>query len=365
MHKPTPDWTDTALQATIRNYVGSGYTQQAPELAQFCHAVAKIIRKRRACAPDSLRAAPAVFVMAPLPAVNAQTERHPRFDTAQAEVAGRVWFGAKRLASATAIAMPAGELDDCTLFDYVVMSLGVGNAPAIMYDAAVDDGVMRIYRKGMADPDECEDLSLDAANITLDHLHDLLKKLHETFLETPTASESQRDLWENRAKWHPVNESEKAVQKILYIALNTHLMYSSLRIKQEDTTVMGRCDFILKEQDPVDSSKWTHHAIIELKVLKDFTHTGNPFPANENKKAVTEGLDQARDYRSDHACRLAALSCYDMRKAPNPVDAIAHEMDRAKREQIGLWAWPIYNQAKAARTSRRAAGVVAVTKGAG
>ena len=142
-------------------------------------------------------------------------------------------------------------------------------------------------------------------------------------------------------------------------------MYSSLRIKQEDTTVMGRCDFILKEQDPVDSSKWTHHAIIELKVLKDFTHTGNPFPANENKKAVTEGLDQARDYRSDHACRLAALSCYDMRKAPNPVDAIAHEMDRAKREQIGLWAWPIYNQAKAARTSRRAAGVVAVTKGAG
>ncbi|MEJ5207697.1 PD-(D/E)XK nuclease domain-containing protein [Denitratimonas sp. CY0512] len=365
MHKLAPDWTDTALQATIRNYVGSGYTQQAPELAQFCHAAAKIIRKRRACAPDSLRAAPAVFVMARLPAVDAQVERQPRFDTAQVEVSGRVWFGSRRLASATGIAMPTSELDDCALFDYVVMTLGVGNSPAIVYDAAINDGVMRIYHKGMADPDEYEELSLDAANITLDHLHDLLKKLHEKFLETPTASESQRDLWEDRAKWHPVNESEKAIQKILYIALNTHLMHSSLHIKQEDTTVMGRCDFILKEQDPVDSSKWTHHAIIELKVLKDFTHTGSPFPASGNKKAVTEGLDQARDYRSDHACRLAALSCYDMRKAPNPVEAIAHEVGRAKREQIGLWVWPIYNQAKAARTSRRAAGVVAVTKGVG
>ncbi|MDO5506325.1 MAG: PD-(D/E)XK nuclease domain-containing protein [Pseudoxanthomonas suwonensis] len=353
MRKPAADWSDSALQATIGGYVGSGYMQHAPELAQFCHAVAKIIRKRRACASESLRTAPAVFVMAPLPSVDVPVERHPRFFTAQVEVVGRVWFGAKGLASATAIAMPNGGHDDCALFDFIVDSLGVGNAPAIIYDAGVDDGVMHIYRQGMANPDEFEELSLDAANLTLDYLHDLLKKLHETFLVTPTASESQRDLWENRAKWHPVNESEKAVQKILYIALNTHLLYSSLQIKQEDTTAMGRCDFILKEQDPVDSSKWTHHAIIELKVLKDFTHTGSRFPASDNKKAVTEGLDQARDYRSDHACRLAALSCYDMRKAPDAFEAVAHEMARANHENIGLWAWPIYNQAKGARTARR------------
>lgn len=360
MDKLPSDWSDTALQTTIRNYVGSGYTQQAPELAQFCHAAAKIIRKRRVCAATALRSAPAVFVMAPLPAVNAPSERHPRFDSAQTEIAGRVWFGSKRLASATAIAMPDGRLpdgrlDDGELFDFVTESLNAGNAPAIIYDAKVDEGIMRIYPRGMGHSDECEELSLDAANLTLDYLRDLLKDLHEQLLETPTAAEAQRDLWKNRDQWHPVNESEKAVQKILYSALVGNFRLSSLKVKQEDTTAMGRCDFILKEQDPIDSSIWIHHAIIELKVIKDFTHNGTPVGVNVNKKAVTEGLDQARDYRADHACRLAALSCYDMRKVPNAVDAVAHEVDRAKREDIGLWAWPIYNQAKAARTARRVA----------
>jgi hypothetical protein len=359
MHNKVNDWTDMALQATIRSYVGSGYTQEAPELAQFCHAVAKIIRKRRALSPESLRAAPAIFIMAPLPDVNSHVERQPRFDTARAEVAGRIWFGSKRLASASAIAIPNGEIDDCELFDYVVRSLGAGDAPSIIYDATIDDGSMRIYRRGMSDPDDCSEISLDAANVTLEYLHDLLKQLHELFLETPTTAESQRDLWEDRGKWHPVNESEKAVQKILYIALSTEVRYSSLRIKQEDTTAMGRCDFLLREQDPIDSSTWINHAVIELKVVKDFTHTGGQVADSVNKKAVTEGLDQARDYRADHACRLAALSCYDMRKLPDPLGAVAHEADRAKRERIALWAWPIYNQSKAARTARRIAGEAA------
>ena len=52
-----------------------------------------------------------------------------------------------------------------------------------------------------------------------------------------------------------------------------------------------------------------------------------------------------------------------MRKAPNAVEAVAHEVARAKNENIGIWAWPIYNHAKGARTARRLAKGPAVKKG--
>ncbi|NTV96084.1 MAG: hypothetical protein HGA75_11825 [Thiobacillus sp.] len=272
----------------------------------------------------------------------------PRFDRGNTELAGYIWFGAARLAKGVGIALPEGT--DQQRFAYVIDSLGVGASPAIYYDAADDDTILSVYPTGLAHPDECHEVSLNSANLTLDYIKNLLDVLHEQLLKTPTASELARDLWEDQDKCIPVRESEKGIQKILHSALTGQLAFQPVRVSQEVTSVMGRCDFRLDEQDPIDNSKWTYHAILELKVVKSFTHTGNDVPVATNKAAVTDGVDQANDYRNDHFCRMAALCCYDMRKTPDVAEAVGHEVDRAKKLNVALWAWPIYPTPKKART---------------
>lgn len=349
MVDPQVGWSDKDLLQSVRRYVGSGYNQDAPDFAQFCHVLAKVIRKRRATVTSVPGKAPSVFVMAPLPDTQEQPERHPMFDRGHAELAGKAWFGAKRLAQASSLALPA--TDDASVVDFLVSALGVADAPTVYYDPA-DGAVLRLYPYGMGKLDECEELSLDGSSMSLSYIHNVMSSLHEELLETSSASESQRELWANRSKWWPINESEKGIQKILYGALKGHLLFSSLQIKQEDPSNLGRCDFILREQDPCDSSVWTHHAILELKVVKSHTHTGSDVADSTNKTAVSDGLDQTRDYKTSHSCRLGALCVYDMRKKPDPKEAIEHEVKRAADEGLGLWSWPVYNTAKAARARR-------------
>lgn len=346
-----PSWADSDLLDTARAYVGSGYNQDAPPFAQFCHAAAKIIQKRRVVDLSTLKSAPTIFVMATVPNISSLClDNQPMFDRGQVELAGHIWFGAARLARGVGIELPAGN--DSQQFAYVIDSLGVGTAPAIYYDAAYDDALMRIYPKGLSNADDYQSISLDSTNLTLDYIKILLDILHEKLLKTPTASEAARDLWEDKNKFIPIKESEKGIQKTLYSALTGQLAFGQICIKQEGTSVMGRYDFRLDEQDPIDSSKWIHHAILELKVVKSFTHTGNPVPTTQNKTAVTDGVDQAHEYRNDHSCRMAALCCYDMRKDPNPDEAVAHEVDRAEKLDVRLWAWPIYSSPKQARTEK-------------
>ncbi|WP_139319646.1 hypothetical protein [Stenotrophomonas sp. TD3] len=210
-------------------------------------------------------------------------------------------------------------------------------------------GKQHPYPHGLADPDTFDDLSLNASELSLEHIKKMLDGAHSRLLITPTASDLARDLWEDKGKSIPIGLAEKGVQKILHAVLSSSLGFGSIVVRQEGTSEMGRYDFFLEEQDPVHPSVWTHHAVLELKVLKSFTESGNPVPAASNVDAVTDGLDQADKYRKDHSCRMAALCCYDMRKAPDVSGAIAHELDRAKALDVAIWAWPLYSTAQQAR----------------
>lgn len=343
-------WSDNDLLQTARRYVGTGYNQDAPEFAQFCHSAAKVIQKRRALHLTSLQSAPVIFVLAPVPAAAKSVNVCPMFDWGRDELAGSVWFGAGRLATASSTPLPEGNVS--VSVEHVVNTLGAGSAPCIYYEAGHDDTIMRVYPQGFSSLDHCFDLSLVASNLNLDHLKVLMDKLHEEFLKTPSSCESARELWQDKGKWHPIHESEKAIQKILFIALKTGLGFGALTVAQEGSGATGRYDFKVKEQDPIDSSKWTYHAILELKVVKSFTYTGSAISDLANQDTVTSGVDQAKAYRATHSARMAAVCCYDMRKKPDPATAVAHETLRAQTEDMGLWAWPIYNSAKAARSPK-------------
>jgi hypothetical protein len=344
-------WSEKDLSETTRAYVGSGYNQNAEAFAQFCHEAAKIIQKRRAISPRTLASAPVVFIMAPKPSVGGVScEERPLFDRAKDEISGRIWFGAARLGLGVGFDLPPS--DDQQRFHYIIHSLNAGHAPAIYYDAADDAALMRIYRKGISAHDEYENLSLDSANLTIAHIKKILDNAHSHLLKTTTASDSARKLWQNQDRCFPIREAEKGIQEILFIALSSSLGFGPVYVEQEGVSVMGRYDFRLKEQDPIDSTKWTHHAILELKVVKSFTNTGGPVQDSTNFQAVSDGVNQANEYRNDHHCRMAALCCYDMRLSPDPAQAIAHERQRASSLNVELWAWPLYATPKKARNAK-------------
>lgn len=343
-----PGWSDKELEASITKYDGNGYNQGVDEFAQFTHAVQKFLRKRLRLDADSLNAASSVFLMGRLPDGQPAVRNAPLFTAARYDPAGCIWFGRKRLNAAAGVPLPDEATDD-ELFNYVVTVLGVGDLPAVLYDA-MDESV-RIYPQGMADPHACVVRTITGVDVSLDYIKALLDKLHTSLLITPVASDSPSDLWEDRTRAHPINEAERGIQKILFIAFQTLYAFGYLKVEQEHVAALGRCDFILKEQDPIDPSIWTNHAILELKVVKSFTHTGSKVADASNQKAVSDGLDQARDYRSTFHCAMAALCCFDMRKLPDPEQAVQHEVERAESESIALWSWPIHHITKNARAA--------------
>lgn len=343
-------WSADLLRNTVSTYMGSAYNQNMPAFRQFCHAAAKVIQRRRSQPSHTLKNGPVIFILEAGPVSSGVVEEiRPRFDCGFDAIEGRIWMGASRLARATGVALPAGT--DADRFDYVVNTLGLGGRAAIYYDAQDDESSMRAYPEGLANPDVCEDLSLNASELSLQNIQAILDSVHRRLLITPTASDAARDLWADQRRSIPIGEAEKGVQKALHVALTAGLGFGPMVVLQEGTSEMGRYDFLLKEQHPFIPSVWTYHAILELKVLKSFTEAGNDVSHSDNRDAVTSGVDQAHKYRQDHSCRMAALCCYDMRKTPDVANAVSHELPRAQSLDVAIWAWPLYSTAKQARSA--------------
>lgn len=341
-------WSDDSLIETVSGYVGNGYDQNLPPFRQFCHAAAKIIQRRRARADGTLLEGAVIFVMEGIVQLSdLPKESRPLFNHGVASIGGRVWTGSSRLATATGVVMPQGDAAD--RIQFVVEKLGMGARPAIYYDPSEEEGIMRAYPSGLVEPENCEDLSLNSAELTIEHLKRLLDHAHAKLLVSPSGSNLARNLWSDRQAVVPIGEAEKGVQDILHVALTSGLRFGSIAVRPEGSSEMGRYDFFLEEQDPLDASTWTHHAIIELKVVKSFSESGGLVAHSKNVIAVSDGLTQAAAYRDSHYCRFAALCCYDMRTAPDPAGAVAHELTRAQSLDVAMWSWPLYPSAKLAR----------------
>jgi hypothetical protein len=244
------------------------------------------------------------------------------------------------------VQIPDGA-DTDALFTFVSQTLKSGSRPAVYFDGSANDEVFRFYPGGVDDPDNCEDITFCGAQINETTLKSLLDRIHERSLMTPTASPSSGDLWKDGRKCYPVEQAERAIQRTLYDALAATL--GNVRVKYEETGVFGRYDLALIEQDPLDPSKSTNHAILELKIVKAFTSTGNPVSDTANKKAVLKGITQAFAYRKEHGSRISALCCYDMRSNPTLHKHFDCGCKAATKLEVKLWAWPLFSTTEASR----------------
>lgn len=340
-------WSHDDLRPAILGYDGTRYYNDRPKEIQFVHSVAKILAKRLAKEKKEICAAPSLFLLSPVPNSGDVTwTRYPTFSMGGIEVAGRIWVGSEAMNSANATLMPAGaELG--AIFDYVSQKLGAGDAPAVLFDGAANDKILRYYPNGLEDPDTCNDVLVSGSDLTSNTLKMVMDAIHEKSLITPKTSLASERLWKNAGKGYPTKEAEKEIQTTVETSL-IHAL-GSIRVQNEGKGKYGRYDLLLTEQDPLDTTKSTQIAILELKVVKSFTSSGTKHSEYSNKMGVVKGIKQAYAYRLEHKSRLAVVCCYDMRDTPDLHKHSSSSCKMAKKADVLFWAWPIYRNAEAAR----------------
>ena len=108
----------------------------------------------------------------------------------------------------------------------------------------------------------------------------------------------------------------------------------------------GRLDLEIEQADPIDRSKVTRHAILELKVLRSFGETGTIIGDEYTRGWVDSGVKQAHAYRESKAAKWSALFCFDMRKDNSGEKCFDHVRDLAQSLNVFLKCWFLYAKSK-------------------
>jgi len=343
---PLGPWKNDNLAATALAGAGVGADDNLPVDIRFLRNVATHIR-RRVAHPGAQQdpIVPAVFLLRPNPSglnLPNPPKRVPMLNNGLTPLAGRLWMIGAGPAS--------GHYSDYTftgddeLFKLVVNDIGEGCCPTILFDPRPAVPEVRYFPDGLGNPDNYRDVSISTADVPLDRVMDAVNIVYHASLVTPEAQPPQGTLWENQSKWWPKRHAEALVQLNLKAGLAG--AFPTCTIRHEQTMPEGRLDLEIEQSDPLDRSKVTRHAILELKVLRSFGDTGIVYTAKQTEEWVESGVTQAAAYRSSKGAKWAALLCFDMRKDLSDQACFAHVKETAKTLQVTLRCWHLFATSK-------------------
>jgi hypothetical protein len=156
-------------------------------------------------------------------------------------------------------------------------------------------------------------------------------------------------MWEDSDKYWVIKDAEDRIQ--MYLVTGLTAAFPTTTVRMEQTQVTGRLDIEIEEPDPIDRSKFTRHAILELKVLRSFGSTGNAVSAAETEEWIKSGVEQAAAYRMERKALASALCCFDMRQTDTGEACFTTVSECAKELCVSLWRWFIYSKSKILRSA--------------
>ncbi len=133
------------------------------------------------------------------------------------------------------------------------------------------------------------------------------------------------DLWTNAAKYYPTENPEKAIQKLLFFGLS--MKFSNGIALQEIDVPSGRTDIVFEQKSALQFVRY----LLELKTIRDFTHTGKKRPKKANKDWCLSGVVQAKCNGDDIQCDEALLCTYDFTKTSDAALFADIKADAAKQ----------------------------------
>lgn len=333
-------WTGADFAGTARANFGIGADAGLPSDVRFLAGVAKLIRRRMAekgAKTDPAR--PAVFLLepnAPPGSAAAPPKRAPMLDNGLTSVTGRLWFVSPVVVTGKYIEL--SETDDDALFAIVTDALGLGRVPAILFDPRTTIPTVRFYSNGLSDPEQCDSIIISDNEVSLQKIYEAIDKVYQHCLVTPEARVGK--LWEEGNKWWASSKAEDLVQLYLRAGLTT--AFPTCTVRHEQTAVPGRLDLEIEQTDPLDRSRVTRHAVLELKVLRSFRSSGIIVPKPETLDWVESGVRQAASYRDERGALAAALCCFDMRSEHTGGQCFEHVRELANRLTVELRHWFIF-----------------------
>jgi hypothetical protein len=191
---------------------------------------------------------------------------------------------------------------------------GLGDQPLVIAYRETKTIVTR--RQGASDLMRMDIIRDQKPTASLAELLDALDHFHKSKLLTP--SFCVKGVWESRraGQYVPSSAPELRIQDALEFALN-FWFHGVVRAEIEDRTNIGRIDVRLLK--PSNEGPLLYWAIIELKVIKSFSHAPWGIQAGEIKRgqniaSIIEGFIQAWAFKNNRIADEGLLEIFDMRR---------------------------------------------------
>jgi hypothetical protein len=267
-------------------------------------------------------------------------------------VADKVWLSTASLSASFELLL---QWSDAASLFQAIKSAGLGLIPALVVDWRTGVLIGRLYRSGLMNHEDVEQVFFEDAPITTVQMKEVLDNFYERSLRTPAliVEGHAKRVWKEASQGTPEHRPEEIIQGRLLEALRA--VFARHDLRAEPVTDDGRADIVISMKTissrglPAVVNEW----VLELKALTDRTHTGNPVPSANIPVAIASGLEQAVGYKTQLNALRAALCCYDMRANDCGDDAcFSHITDDAGSHDVPLWRWYLFRSTAASRGAR-------------
>lgn len=331
-------WTHDRAQLTTAQRTNYGDVDDLPPELRFQVYVSRMIRTRERRA-DAEKVGAAAFILV-TPEQQCQFKAGRSFDrnahTGRVRLASRLHFVTPRAASS---AYEEYDGDDNGLFDRIE-ALKCDHLPALVYLPSADKSALTYYPNGTRVDDGMRQVQLDYGPVTEAEILLVIDAIYRTELCTPDNSGPTK-VWANASKGYPVEDAERTIQQFLRVGLAARFNWCTIRAEQAGK--LGRTDLEVVDDRTGEPGTITHHALLELKVLRSFTHTGSRYAASSTEEAISKGVNQANSYGNANNSLLRMLCCFDMRSDDVGDNAtFAHVQSGATTLCVRLKRWYMY-----------------------
>lgn len=217
-----------------------------------------------------------------------------------------------------------------------IASFGLKSTATIIFQ--LHSSTVTLYPSGISSNDSEERpfgtvsqlLIGDTLEKTLDHFDD----------QWVNAPSGRKIVWSDIKDYThvPAKNTEKLIQVQLQFALK--IIDKSGLVMDELPNADGRADLLLSSETPGGS----HRIILELKVLRSFSHPTtrtdgkvSKVADSANEESALEVVKQAWSYRSQFNAHRACARLYDMRKPPVDNAISKKSNDLASKLSVDLW----------------------------
>lgn len=339
-------WAPDDLRSTIRHFSGVGSNYDLADAVRFVQGVARVVRRREAIDqnhndPKTL----SVFLLKPDGTGEPDLLREPMLDSGHTTIAGKAWFVNPVVACGRAKNLEAEDANG--VFRAITESFGLGDVPAAVVDPRGKNIVVRFYPQGLNDPDVYDAVRMQCNDFDLQQVCEIIDRVYQQCLKTPDAQPRAGKLWNEPAHFRPQQDAEHRIQ--LYLKSAFASAFPTCRVYDEFAGTMGRADLHLEESDPLNREIVTFLAVLELKVLRSFSESGNRYRVGEVSDWVEKGVKQAGQYRRERGHLVAVLCCFDMRETDTGDQCFINVGDLSRDLQVTLRRWFLYASSELAR----------------